>query len=79
MCASKPTAASVRAHNDSARDRAKEHRMDTKQDYRASLQAARKAISKAASQGTKQLAGACDALRASMQNAWAQIKTPFGK
>lgn len=53
--------------------------MDTKQDYRASLQAARKAISKVTSQSTKQLAGACDALHASMQNVWAQIKTPFGK
>lgn len=53
--------------------------MDTKQDYRARLQAVREAISEAASQGMKQVAGACDALHASMQNAWAQIKTPFGK
>lgn len=53
--------------------------MDAKQDYRARLQAAGKLISEAASQGMKQVAGACDALHASMQNAWAQIKTPFGK
>lgn len=53
--------------------------MDTKQDYRASLQAAGKVISEAASQAIKQVAAACDALQASMQNAWAQIKTPFGK
>lgn len=53
--------------------------MDTKQDYRASLQAARKVISEAASRGIKQVAGACDALHASLQNAWAQIRTPFRK
>lgn len=53
--------------------------LDPKDDYRASLQAAREAVGEAARQGMKQVAGACDALWASMQNVWAQLKTPFGK
>jgi hypothetical protein len=56
-----------------------ERRMDAKNDYRSDLQAARKALAEASSRGTKYMACARDALWSSLQNAWAQIRTSFGK
>lgn len=53
--------------------------MDAKNDYRPDLQAARKALAEASSRGTKYMAYARDALWSSLQNAWAQIRTSFGK
>lgn len=53
--------------------------MDTKDDYRPEVHAARKALREAASRSSSYVAGAVDALCASLQNAWAQLRAQFGK